>query len=672
MRIRLAIIAAVITFLLWPVSQALAHAILVRSDPEAGAVLVTAPQAIRLEFSEDLDIHFSKARLVDSNSRIITQGPGTIDAAAPRVLTLAIPALPNGSYSIIWQARSAVDGHVTDGSVGFSVGNSTARVSLLPPPGAPNPATALPSPLETILRWLSYLAVSLSVGSLLFGLLVWRPAYRSWKTPSLPDDRQAAQCIQQLAVGGSISLFVASMAFLVSQAWQSSQGAFQIPFGIALIQLLDPRTAGLFWARLIILGFVIYLARRLPDPGAGSSALWWGVTVLAGGLLLTFSLQGHGAALGSLLAVVIDLIHIAAMAAWLGGLLPLFLVMRSTNLPASLLIPRFSRVALVSVASLVLTGLYNAYVQVGTLEGLTATTYGRALLFKSAIFSILIGLGALNLVGFSPGLADAGGKAARHIRTIVRIELALGGLVLLAAGLLMGVSPGREALQALRRQGYVGAYQENGYRMALWLAPARAGDNEIAVDIRANTQPDSEGKPEVLLRFQMLDHDMGVSQVEAATQDGTRYTARGSYLAMAGRWQVEIILRHPGYNDIRHAFNIQVQANPQESTLPNPVPADAASIAAGQALYQENCLPCHGPKGKGDGPAGLALNPHPADLTLHAIPGVHTDGQLYEWITNGYPGSAMPAFQRKLTDEQRWSLVNFIRTLAPQKSATNQ
>ena len=70
---------------------------------------------------------------------------------------------------------------------------------------------------------------------------------------------------------------------------------------------------------------------------------------------------------------------------------------------------------------------------------------------------------------------------------------------------------------------------------------------------------------------------------------------------------------------------------------------------------------------QGNGPAGLALNPHPADLSIHAAPGAHTDGQLYLWISQGYPGSAMPPFDPALTDEQRWDLVNFIRTLAAKK-----
>ena len=64
---------------------------------------------------------------------------------------------------------------------------------------------------------------------------------------------------------------------------------------------------------------------------------------------------------------------------------------------------------------------------------------------------------------------------------------------------------------------------------------------------------------------------------------------------------------------------------------------------------------------------GLTLNPRPADLTQHAIPGVHSDARLYDWISNGFPDSVMPRFKNRLSDDQRWHLVNFLRALAAQR-----
>ncbi len=99
------------------------------------------------------------------------------------------------------------------------------------------------------------------------------------------------------------------------------------------------------------------------------------------------------------------------------------------------------------------------------------------------------------------------------------------------------------------------------------------------------------------------------------------------------------------------------------TTLPkNPIFPDSNSIAAGRTLYQQNCAACHGLNGVP--PKGLDLNPYPLDLTVH-VP-QHPEGQIYNFIANGIPGSAMRAWsqgQGKLTGDQIWHLVNYLRTL---------
>jgi mono/diheme cytochrome c family protein/uncharacterized membrane protein len=352
------------------------------------------------------------------------------------------------------------------------------------------------------------------------------------------------------------------------------------------------------------------------------------------------------------------------MATWVGGLLPLFLLLRQTELPAHLLVPRFSRVALISVITLGASGLYSAFLHVRTWQALESTIYGQALSVKSILFALLICIGAINLLVLSPRLRGMGDSAIVWLRYTIRTELAIGLLVLAAVGLMSGVSPALEALQARQRMGYIDGFKERGTHMDLWVAPDRVGENEIAVDLHGLPASDQGSLPSVLLRIRPVDYDLGITQVETKPLNQTRYMVRGSFLSIAGKWQIEVIVRQAGSDDIRHVFSLQVQPNPFAATLNNPVPATDASLLSGKSFYEQNCLPCHGPQGKGDGPAGLALRPPPADLTIHTAPGVHPDGQLFEWITNGYPGSAMPAFSKLLTEEQRWNLVNYIRTLA--------
>jgi mono/diheme cytochrome c family protein len=110
------------------------------------------------------------------------------------------------------------------------------------------------------------------------------------------------------------------------------------------------------------------------------------------------------------------------------------------------------------------------------------------------------------------------------------------------------------------------------------------------------------------------------------------------------------------------AYGAHTHSGPAAQAAVNPVVPDARSIAAGRALYQERCVSCHGPIGLGDGPLAQTLTPPPADLRAH-IP-LHGDGQVFAFISGGFPCSAMPAYAGQLTDSQMWDLVNYLRTLS--------
>jgi len=97
------------------------------------------------------------------------------------------------------------------------------------------------------------------------------------------------------------------------------------------------------------------------------------------------------------------------------------------------------------------------------------------------------------------------------------------------------------------------------------------------------------------------------------------------------------------------------------ANIRDPVPPDERSLAIGRDVYTTHCETCHGETGHGDGPSGLRLVPRPADLRIHTAPGVHTDGELFYWVSYGFPNSAMPAWKDILTEEQRWSVLNYAR-----------
>jgi mono/diheme cytochrome c family protein len=97
------------------------------------------------------------------------------------------------------------------------------------------------------------------------------------------------------------------------------------------------------------------------------------------------------------------------------------------------------------------------------------------------------------------------------------------------------------------------------------------------------------------------------------------------------------------------------------SGMKNPLPGNPTTIKEGKVLYTSYCSPCHGEKGKGDGIAAVALNPKPADHTSAKVQN-ETDGTLFFMMSEGR--DPMPQYKRTLTENQRWELVAYIRTLA--------
>ena len=103
------------------------------------------------------------------------------------------------------------------------------------------------------------------------------------------------------------------------------------------------------------------------------------------------------------------------------------------------------------------------------------------------------------------------------------------------------------------------------------------------------------------------------------------------------------------------------KAPPTAANRPNPVAGNANATALGQKLYVANCMTCHGPAGKGDGPGAAALEKKPADLTARIKAGA-TDGELFWKISEGR--SPMISWKGSLSETQRWELVNYIKSLA--------
>ena len=101
----------------------------------------------------------------------------------------------------------------------------------------------------------------------------------------------------------------------------------------------------------------------------------------------------------------------------------------------------------------------------------------------------------------------------------------------------------------------------------------------------------------------------------------------------------------------------------------NPVPVNPDTLAAGAQLFHENCAPCHGETGKGDGETGKIIKKKPANFTDAKLMSEETDGSLFWKMGEGR--GPMPSWKDELSDKERWQLVNYIRKLTKDAAAAN-
>jgi len=124
-----------------------------------------------------------------------------------------------------------------------------------------------------------------------------------------------------------------------------------------------------------------------------------------------------------------------------------------------------------------------------------------------------------------------------------------------------------------------------------------------------------------------------------------------------------------GHAQAKPAAPAKPAGNAAAKALKNPVPADAASVEAGKAVFTKYCRSCHGAEGKGDGP-GAPKDVHPANLASGKFVHGGSDGEIFTTIKMGVPPKFdMDSWDGRIPDKDIWNLVNYIRTLAPKTAA---
>jgi putative copper export protein/mono/diheme cytochrome c family protein len=381
---------------------------------------------------------------------------------------------------------------------------------------------------------------------------------------------------------------------------------------------------GLVW--LARHSLLLLLAAFLTIPAdVGARSEWIAARgqalVLATLALLLTSASSHAAAVtpGTRWAVVSDVTHLLGTGLWAGGLLALGLLLRAAGretgadaLPYAVVATRrFSSVALIVMLALIASGVGGAIVQVESVAGLAGTTHGRLLLAKLAVLIPVLVIAGVNRTRVLPSLTTR--PVMRRLAVFVGLEAGLALVMLALAAAMTLTTPARHG-------------------DAVWPLPFRIS-LEALVDAPAARRRAFFGTQLVVLGV--------VVSIAALVVRRRRAPALAGALALA--------LVGAGVG----VWPLVLDAYPTTYRRP-PVTYHVTSIASGMAVYRDHCALCHGPGG--------------AQLRGARTSRRHA-GELFWLVTHGVaPG--MPPFAERLTEPQRWDVINFIRALAAADGST--
>lgn len=616
---------------LFPVAVG-AHASLLQVDPQPNSTIDHVPQTITMRFDQNLQPGFNKVTVYDASKRPVTTANDPTSPNDPTALVVAMPQVPTGVYSVVWQVLSD-DGHVVRGAFVFTV--------ALPGDPPPAPVADLPDlvgasssnrpPLLTVLlRGLRYGGIAALVGGIGIFLLCLYPALNT-----LPEEERAkvrrtmdGRLQRWLFIALGVALAAHVLALLVQTATvnnTSLAGALRLD---AMTDLVKNTTFGAVWRivgiALLALGEWIVLLpmlNRLPFPRgrlgitanpaqtkaatadeatvAEPAPLWgWWIALLAGlGLLLVMVFGGHAIDVKAhpALAIAADWLHLAAMSLWFGGLILVAglvpVLVRGLAAPEqsrvmAAVIGRFSSLALISMVTLAITGAYAVTVHT-TLPTLGSTTYGLVVIGKVALVVCIVLLAALNrftLRRWTAGSEDIKAiRAQTFLQRGMMAEIVLGVAVIGLTGLLTQLAPANTQgassaslvpIPSASAEVVVAqpVLEADGVKALLTVESKGTDDTFDArvTDSNGNLRTDVQ---KVFLWLNSGDKDVGTITLTMTPAADGHYRVTGQWFAIGQNWLARVVVRRQDVaEDVKLPFALQPRptAYPEESLPPTP------------------------------------------------------------------------------------------------------
>ena len=543
---RASVAIAVVLAALAAAPSAFAHATLQQSTPENNSIVRTSPDVVELQFSEAVETAFGSIRVYDCVGERVDSG--NVDRPSESSVAVNLDrGLPAGTYTVTWRVISA-DAHPVAGAFVFHVkaaSKSGECEQVFGKESTPGSVDAL----FKFVRALDFALTLLVVGGAAAIALVLRSA--------APELRAM---LYRILAGLAVGLVVACILCIVLQGavaggfglseafrWDTVDSVLQTRFGEAFLWQL-----GL--AAVIAPG--AFLASR-----SRNSTLGLLVLVPAVLLLPTLSAAGHARTSGTL-ALIADVVHIAAASMWVGGLaftvLALLLAGADRWPLASRAVPVFSILAVGSVVVLIIAGTVRGYEEVKAFHGLWDTTYGKLLLFKIGLVLPLLALGAYNNRFAVPRLKRqiASALEQRRFLRAAGVELAIMAAIVGVTAVLVTEPPAKASVKAPK---FVNAFVPIGnLEVNYTIDPAKTGSNVIHLYYFKPT-----GEPANVddTRLSATLSSAGVGPIRIPLQKivPSHYTTPAAVFPQPGDWQLLIEARRGEFEALTQTVTVPIR-----------------------------------------------------------------------------------------------------------------
>jgi len=557
----------------------------------------SVPTSLVMSFSERPDPKTSYIHVLNSRNERIDNNDFSITSQNGREATVTLdPAkLDNDSiYSVSWRTFSLDDGHITEGAFVFGVGNIGDISSV--GGGASEQTRYVTSTTDALLRWPLIVAQTAVVGGALAHMYLWkRPVMRK------NDDSQTFKEAQKTgAVTRKLALiFVASAATIAAfgTALVFVQASYLVTAensdSLSIFQsLVSGSPTGLVWmlriatsAAIIVVSVGYYvMAKR----NANLRSLPFLAVILVAGAVSMFSnsMLSHNSASPFLpeVAIFSDWLHFMAVSVWVGGLFYFSTVGAATirglsgntleqHRQLSLVLPRFSILAAISLGVIGITGIYMAWIHIHDFELLFGTTYGTNLIIKLLAAAPMVALGGYHQLVLHRNmvlLAASGGRhAAQSTKSersrgnvalkftkTVRIESIIGIGVLLAAAFLTITSPPAQEHHPADGpgSGLVQSATVDNVDITLEISPFQVGVNRFEVLLKS---PDGQAPTNIQAVFMRLTNTearVGPIIVTLDKVSDGSFSTTGAFFSQPGTWRTDLIVQRTDAYDLNHSF----------------------------------------------------------------------------------------------------------------------